>query len=72
MPILKLTLDNSVIDEVWFGPDEEAIDEAIADGISTIKIAGTSNKIFDLSGRQLDKVQKSGIYIVNGKKVSIK
>ena len=28
--------------------------------------------IYDLNGRKLNKVQKGGVYIVNGKKVTIK
>ena len=75
-PVLKLTLTNSVVDDVYFGADEETIDAAIeADeataisGINSINEAGT---VFDLSGRKVEKVQRGGIYIVNGKKVSIK
>ena len=75
-PVLKLTLDNSVIDDVYFGADEETVDAAIAEdeatairGINSITEAGT---VYDLSGRKVEKVQRGGIYIVNGKKVAVK
>ena len=38
-------------------------------GVNADKITGT---IYDLSGRKIQKVQRGGIYIVNGKKVAIK
>ncbi|MBQ9286268.1 MAG: hypothetical protein IJ209_08320 [Bacteroidaceae bacterium] len=75
-PVLKLTLDNSVVDDVYFGADEKTVDKAIAtdeaDGIRGINGFDNAGTIFDLSGRKVEKVQKSGIYIVNGKKVSVK
>lgn len=75
-PILKLTLTNSVVDEVYFGADEKTVDKAIAtdeaDAISGVRGITTADNVFDLSGRKVEKIQKSGVYIVNGKKVSIK
>ena len=71
-PVLKLTLENSVVDTVWFGADEKTIDKAIATGINGVNALGTEGTIFDLSGRKVEKIQRGGIYIVNGKKVSVK
>ena len=75
-PVLKLTLENSVVDTVWFAASQSDIDDAIAEeeavgirGINGLENAGT---IFDLSGRKVEKIQRGGIYIVNGKKVSVK
>lgn len=53
----------------------EAAEAAFADfltaiyGINADQLAGT---IYDLSGRKMEKVQRGGIYIVNGKKVLVK
>lgn len=71
-PVLKLTLENSVVDTVWFGADEKTIDKAIATSIRGINALGTEGNIYDLSGRKVEKIQRGGIYIVNGKKVSVK
>ena len=71
-PVLKLVLDNSVIDTVWFGADEKTIDKAIVTAINGINALGTEGTIFDISGRKVEKIQRGGIYIVNGKKVSVK
>lgn len=75
-PVLKLTLTNSVVDDVYFGADEETIDAAIeadeATAISGINSINEAGSVFDLSGRKVEKIQRGGIYIVNGKKVSVK
>ncbi len=71
-PVLKLVLDNSVIDTVWFGADEKTIDKAIVTAINGLNALGTEGTVFDLSGRKVEKIQRAGIYIVNGKKVSVK
>ena len=41
-------------------------------GIRGIDAAGEKATIYDLSGRKVEKVQRGGVYIINGKKVSIK
>jgi hypothetical protein len=41
-------------------------------GISSIGADLNNATIFDLNGRKISKIQKGGIYIVNGKKVTIK
>ena len=72
IPVLKLVLDNSVVDTVWFGPNEKTIDKAIVTAINGVNALATDGTIFDLSGRKVEKIQRAGIYIVNGKKVSVK
>lgn len=44
----------------------------VPDGISGLGADLQNATIYDLGGRKLNKVQKGGIYIVNGKKVTIK
>ena len=41
-------------------------------GIKAIATEGEKADIYDLSGRKVEKVQRGGIYIINGKKVSMK
>lgn len=41
-------------------------------GIKAIATEGEKADIYDLSGRKVEKVQRGGIYIINGKKVSVK
>jgi len=41
-------------------------------GIKGIGVDGEKASIYDLSGRKVEKMQRGGIYIVNGKKVSVK
>ncbi len=72
LPVLKLELTNSVVDTVWFGADEATINKAIAVGIAGLKADGAADGIYDVAGRKLDQVQRTGVYIVNGKKVATK
>lgn len=72
IPVLKLVLDNSVVDTVWFGENEKTIDKAIVTAINGLNAFGTEGTVFDLSGRKVEKIQRAGIYIVNGKKVAVK
>ena len=44
----------------------------VATGIKGIAADGENATIYDLSGRKVEKMQRGGIYIVNGKKVSFK
>ena len=46
--------------------------EMIPVGITGIDAAAEKASIYDLSGRKVEKVQRGGVYIINGKKVSIK
>lgn len=46
--------------------------EAITDGIDDINAEVENNVIYDLTGRRIEKITESGIYIVNGKKVLVK
>ena len=41
-------------------------------GIKAIATQGEKAEIYDLSGRKVEKVQRGGVYIINGKKVSVK
>ena len=71
-PVLKLVIGSSSIDTVWFAADEEALEEAIETAIRGLNALGTSGDVFDLSGRKVSKLHRGGIYVVNGKKVSVK
>ena len=42
------------------------------DGINGINTAGQNATIYDLSGRKIQKIQRGGIYVINGKKVAVK
>ena len=68
-PVLKLVLQNATTDTVWFGADQAAIDAVGIRGINADEINGT---IYDLGGRKVNKIQRGGIYVVNGKKVAVK
>ena len=68
-PVLKLVLQNATTDTVWFGADQAAIDAVGIRGINDDEIEGT---IYDLGGRKVNKIQRGGIYVINGKKVAIK
>ncbi len=68
-PVLKLVLQNATTDTVWFGADQAAIDAVGIRGINADEIEGT---IYDLGGRKVSKVQRGGIYVINGKKVAVK
>ena len=68
-PVFHLTLQNATTDEVWFGADQAAIDAVGIRGINADEINGT---IYDLGGRKVTKIQRGGIYIINGKKVAVK
>lgn len=62
-------------DYVW-GPDVEPItevglnDETV--GIATVKFDTTNGAIYNLNGQKMSGTLKSGLYIVNGKKVMVK
>lgn len=72
-PVLHLTLKQATTDEVYFGADQAAIDAyKLATGIQTVENGMENATIYDLSGRKVEKVQRGGVYIVNGKKVSVK
>ena len=43
----------------------------LPDSISTLAADGKA-EIFDLSGRKVNKVQRGGIYVINGKRVAVK
>lgn len=68
-PVLKLVLKNATTDTVWFGADQAAIDAVGIRGINADEIEGT---IYDLGGRKVSKIQRGGIYVINGKKVAVK
>ena len=50
---------------------EEAF-QGVLTGIYGIGADQLSGTIYDLGGRKIEKVQRGGIYIVNGKKVLVK
>lgn len=55
-----------------YKPFSVNVDNKAATGIDSIYTENGDNVIYDLTGRRLKKVMKSGLYIVNGKKVFIK
>ena len=64
-------------DYKW-GPDVEPIveksvaEQAATVGIATVKVDTTNGAIYNLNGQQMNGTLKSGLYIVNGKKVIVK
>ena len=72
-PVMMMTLETRVLNTVYFGADADAIaayKQAV--GIKNVKSVQNAGTIYDLSGRKVEKVQRGGIYIINGKKVSVK
>jgi len=72
-PVMMMTLETRVLNTVYFGADADAIaayKQAV--GIKNVKSVQNAGTIYDLSGRKVEKVQRGGIYIINGKKVSMK
>ena len=47
-------------------------EEPIVDGIATLKTATEQGTVYNLNGRKVQKAQKKGLYIINGKKVVVK
>ena len=47
-------------------------EEPVVDGIATLKTATEQGTVYNLSGRKVQKAQKKGLYIINGKKVVVK
>jgi hypothetical protein len=78
VPGLHLMLSQSAIDEVYFAADAEAIEalkeifEPVPVAINGINADQLNGTIYDLGGRKIQKVQRGGVYIVNGKKVAVK
>lgn len=67
-----------LIDWVRFYESEDAIPteslKDIVDGITEMPAAQpqSDTRIYDIAGRQLKNIRKSGLYIVNSKKVIVK
>jgi len=78
VPGLHLMLSQSAIDEVYFAADADAIEalkeifEPVPVAINGINADQLNGTIYDLGGRKIQKVQRGGVYIVNGKKVAVK
>ena len=72
IPVLKLTMDGRVTNIVWFGPEGMTLDEVIGTDIRSTRQGTESGDIYDLSGRKVQKIQHPGVYIKEGKKVSVK
>ena len=62
----------AAIDEALVVRFIEVYENGVPVGIKGIATAGEKASIYDLSGRKVEKMQRGGIYIVNGKKVSVK
>ena len=71
VPVLKLTLEGSVTDIIWFGDHFLSLDEVIT-GVTSPAGRKDEGDIYDLSGRKVKKIQQPGIYIQEGRKVSVK
>ena len=71
VPGLHIVLSQASINDIWFAADEAAL-EQLKTAISGVKAESNTSSIYDLSGRKINKIQKGGIYIVNGKKVAVK
>ena len=41
-------------------------------GVENVEVGDVKKVIYDLQGRKLSEIVKSGIYIINGKKVLVK
>ena len=59
-----LTVPGAGVKAFYLGDIETAI-KSVFDGVA-------NGDIYDLNGRKVQKLQKGGVYIVNGKKVSVK
>ena len=65
LPVLKLELTNSVVDDIWFGADEATINKAIIlDSVEGVKANGGAEGIYDVAGRKLNSVGR-GISIIS-------
>ena len=64
--------DDAEQPEVLGAPEWEITYTGTAVGISTVKADTDANTIYNLNGQQMNGMLKSGLYIVNGKKVVIK
>lgn len=54
----------------WFEGEEGGSDDPT--GISSVRVAGSDTRLYDLQGRQVEGQPAKGLYISNGKKVIIK
>lgn len=72
IPVLRLTLDGDVVDIVWFGPEGMNLEEVIGTSIEAHTQSGDTEGVYDLSGRKLQRIQQPGVYIKEGRKVSVK
>ncbi len=64
--------DDAEQPEVLGAPEWEITYTGATVGISTVKADTDANTIYNLNGQQMNGMLKSGLYIVNGKKVVIK
>ena len=71
VPVLRLTLEGSVTDIIWFGDRFLELDDLIT-GVSSPVGRKDEGDTYDLKGRKVQKIKQPGIYINNGKKVSAK
>ena len=54
----------------WFEDEEGSSDDPT--GISSVRVAGSDTRLYDLQGRRVEGQPAKGLYISNGKKVIIK
>ena len=73
-PAIWLSLNRgSVTDIIWFGNEWcYFLDDVIGTDIHGTRQGTESGDIYDLSGRKVQKIQHPGVYIKDGRKVSVK
>lgn len=54
----------------WFEDEEGSSDDPT--GISSVRVAGSDTRLYDLQGRRVEGQPAKGLYISNGKKIIIK
>lgn len=73
--VLKLGIENvRIMTAMYDMSDRLCTDTKPDDGVNDLRMGTVpaTNQMFDLTGRRVNNIQQSGLYIVNGKKVLVK